>query len=335
MRTYRRLAFAIALALPFVVPAGASAALDVTRDPATGALNVSASGEMTERVTIDRAGDGALRIADAAAAVTSSDGACTVDPAAGTVACAASSGQAVNVSLGGGADELDARAATGITLRVDAGAAADRLRLGASGSAVATGTDALDTFDLSHADSSVRVRFDKASARVIARCAGCASPWAVTLPQRPKAVLLGTGDDDIDLRSWLLPGLTSWTTGAGRDRVIGSKTRRSSFNTGADPDVLVSWAPADTLLAGAGPDKLADLGGSGDILDGGADTDVMASLDGGRDTMRGGAGRDMCPSMRLQMSTCDSSGRVSGFEMNLYLPTTSQTSVLRVVGIFL
>jgi hypothetical protein len=51
--------------------------------------------------------------------------------------------------------------------------------------------------------------------------------------------------------------------------------------------------------------------------------------------MRGGAGRDMCPSLKIPMSSCDSSGRVRGFEMNLYLPVPSQKSVLRVVGIFL
>jgi Ca2+-binding RTX toxin-like protein len=331
----RTLTVAASLVLGALLPASASAALDVTRNAATGGFSVAASGDVAERVTLDRAGDGSLRIADAAGPVTSSDAACTADPATGTVSCATTSGMAVTVALGGGADTLDARSATGIALSVDAGAGADRLRLGASGMATATGTDRLDTFDLTHADASVRVRYEKAARRVVARCGGCSGAWAVTLPVNPKAVLLGTGDDDIDLRAWTVRGLTSWTTGAGRDRAIGSRYRRSVFNTGADPDVLLSWAPADTLLAGAGADKLADLGGSGDILDGGADIDVMASLDRGRDTMRGGAGRDMCPSLRMQMSTCDTSGRVSGFEMNLYLPVPTQTSVLRVVGIFL
>ncbi len=317
------------------LPSTASAALDVTRNPTTGGFNVTANGDVTEHVTIDRSADGSLRIADTTAPVTSSDAVCAADASTGTVACATSSGMSVTVALGGGADTFDARAATGIALRVDGGAGADRLRLGSSGMTVATGTDRLDTYDLSHADSSVRVRYETRARRVVARCGGCTGAWAVALPLNPKAVLLGTGDDDIDLRAWATRGLTSWITGAGRDRAIGSKYRRSVFNTGADADVLVSWGPADRLLGGAGADKLADLGGSGDFLDGGPDTDVMASLDGGRDTMRGGSGRDMCPSLRAGMSTCDSSGRVSGFEMNLYLPVPSQQSVLRVVGIFL
>ncbi|MCW2921498.1 MAG: hypothetical protein JWL76_1372 [Thermoleophilia bacterium] len=324
-----------ASALAVCLPASASAALDVTRDAATGGFNVAGSSDSIERVTIDRAGDGSLRIADSAAPVTSSDAACTADTSSGAVTCAASAGTKVVLSLNGGADELDARGATGIALSVDGGAGADRLRLGAAGMVTATGTDALDTFDLSHADSDVRVRYEAAARRVVARCGGCAGAWAVTLPTNPKAVLLGTGDDDIDLRAWNMRGLTSWTTGTGRDRAVGSKLRRSSFDTGADADILVSYAPADTLKGGAGTDQIADLGGSGDILDGGADIDVMASLDGGRDTMRGGAGRDMCTSLRRATSTCDSSGRVSSFEMSTYVPLPAPATILQVLGIFL
>lgn len=314
-------------------PATASAALDVTRNATTGGIDITASGDVIERVTIDRATDGSLRIADAAAPVTSSDAACAADPTAGTVSCATTSGMPVTALLGGGADTLDARAATGIALRIDAGAGADRLRLGSSGMTVATGTDRLDTYDLSHATGDTTARFERAPARVVVRCGGCETPWAVTLPTQPRAVLLGTGDDVVDLRTWRARGTTTWTTGAGRDRLLGSPVHRSTFMAGADADVLVSWAAADRMFGGPGTDKLADLGGTGDLMDGGPDTDVMVSLDGRNDTMRGGAGRDMCPSARRAMRTCDSSGRVSGFEMNTYLPTQDPKYTLGIVGI--
>ena len=323
--------------LVFVVAAGlpatASAALDVTRDPATGGFNIAASSDATERATIARADDGSLRISDSAAPVTSSDAACTADAATGIVACATTAGMAVALYLNGGADELDARGATGIALTVDGGAGADRLRLGASGMVTATGTDALDTLDLSHADSAVRVRYEAAAKRVVARCGGCAGAWAVTLPINPGAVLLGTGADDIDLRAWITRGLTSWTTGVGSDRAIGSKIRRSVFDAGVGVDLLVSWAPADTLKGGAGSDEIVDFGGSGDVLSGGGDIDVMASLDGGRDTMDGGAGHDMCPSARRPVSTCDESGRVRSFESTVYMPIASPSLVMTLFGI--
>ncbi len=319
-----------------VVPATATAALDVTRDAATGAIRATASGDVTERVTISRADDGSLRFADATAPVTASDASCIADAANGTVSCTTTAGQAVELALGGGADELDARGATGIALRVDAGPGADRLRVGSSGMTTSVGTDALDTYDLSHADAGATGRYEAAAKAVVVRCGGCEGGWSVTLPAQPKAVLLGTGDDDIDLRAWSVRGHTAWTTGAGRDRAIGSRIRRSTFTTGADPDVLLSWAPADRLLGGPGTDKIGDFGGAGDVLDGGPDIDIMASLDRARDTMRGGAGRDMCPSLFGAMRTCDSSGRVSGFEMNLYLPLPTQNGILRgVLGVYL
>lgn len=330
-RTARFLAVSVLGTL--LLPATASAALDVTRNAGTGGFSVVASGDITERVTLDRAGDGSLRIADATAAVTSSDAACTPDAATGTVSCATTSGMAVTVSLGGGADEFDARAATGIALRVDAGAGADRLRLGSSGMTTATGTDRLDTYDLSHADASVRVRYETRARRVVARCGGCAGAWAVTLPLNPKAVLLGTGSDDLDLRAWTMRGLTSWTLGVGADRAIGSKYRRSVFDAGADADVLVSWAPADTLKGGAGSDKVVDFGGSGDVLSGGGDIDILASLDGGRDTIDGGAGQDMCPTLHRPTSTCDTSGRVRNVETTLFMPVPSNALIMTLFGI--
>ena len=315
-----------------LLPTTATAALDASRDAATGAIRITATAGSAERVVLDRSDDGQLRIADAASAATSADATCTID-AAGAATCPAPAGTTVTLTLGDGADTLDARLATAVALSVDSGAGADRLRLGAAGMAVATSPDALDTVDLTHADGEVRVRYEAALRALVARCGECSLPWAVTLPASPAAIALGAADDDVDLTTWPGRGRTSWALGAGRDRFFGARVRRSVVDGGDDGDELLSRAPADTLLGGRGTDKIVDFGGSGDVLRGGADIDAMASLDGGADTIDGGSGRDMCPSLRRERSTCDTSGRVRSFEMSIYLPVPTEWSVRQVIGI--
>lgn len=309
-----------------VLAPNATAAVDVVREPSTGVVTVTGDASAdaitltrTDAVTVDITG-----------ATSSTDSSCTFF--ATGARCVAPAGTAVAITLGDGDDTLDAHAATGLELTVDGGAGADTLRLGSSGMTTVTDVTASDSIDLAHADGSIVVRWEAAFARLVARCGGCSSPFAVTLPAAPGTVTLGPDTDDVDLARWPGRGLTRWTLGADRDRFFGASVRRSIVDGGDGWDTLVSRAAADTLRGGAGFDKLADLGGSGDVLLGGADTDSMASLDTRRDTIDGQAGRDLCLTAGYTQRSCDA-GPVRSVETAQYLPGATAGRVLAALGI--
>lgn len=287
-------------------------------------------------VEVTRSDDGSVRIVGAAAA----DRVTIARDEAGLLVVADATGSTmtvadalVDVRLGAGNDIVDSRLATGVQLRLDGGAGADRFIVGTDVSTRIVDTTGTDTVDLSRVEGDVRVRWRQSLRRLTATCPECAGRGTVELPARPGAVVLGSGDDDVDLAGWRVRGRTTWNLGAGQDRFFGSPIRRSIVNGGADADELVSWAAVDVLRGGPGTDQIADFGGTGDVLLGGADWDVMASLDGRRDRLDGGAAKDMCPSLTRRATSCDTSGQARSFELVTYLPTTVWKTVLGVVGI--
>jgi Ca2+-binding RTX toxin-like protein len=321
--------FFVVLVLP---PAAVHASIDATRD-AAGSVYVTATGDAAEQVTLFQDGTATIRITDAAGPVGSSDGSCTVDATSGAATCPAASGAYVFVALGAGDDTLDARDARQVALTVDGGSGADTLQVGAGRMTRINDTTATDVIDLSHADDDVVVRWQASRTRVVATCTGCETSWTVVLPARPGTVRTGDASDDVDLRTWRAGGTTAWQLGAGADRWFGSPVHRAIVDGGADADSLVSYAPVDTLLGGAGTDKIADFGGRGDVLRGGADGDVMASLDGQRDVFDGGASRDMCLTIGGRTTRQCDTGSVTGFEMSRLMPRTTPGWVLPMLGI--
>lgn len=328
-----RLLAGVCSLLALALPAPAAAALDVTRDAASGGLRVASDGDEADAVTIERTAAGALRIHAVGGATSSTDAACTADEELhNAVSCALAPGAVVGVALGPGNDMLDARAATGVTMLVDGGPGQDTFRIGATGTAKVADATSGDVIDLSHAQGALRVRFERARARLVARCGGCPARWAVQLPAHPGRVVLGAHADDVDLVAWRAFGRTSWQLGADGDRFFGSPVHRSIVDAGADGDSLVSRTAVDVLRGGAGVDRLADFGGTGDLLAGGGDTDALASLDGRRDVIDGQAGRDLCLTARGQMSGCDT-GPVRSVETAQYQPITTLSFVLSTLGV--
>lgn len=329
----RILAVAACAVLALVVPPSASAAIDV-REFFGDELYITASGDGVDVVTIDRNEAGDLRIREATSTVTSSDGICSSDPQDPAVAtCSVPAGTVVTVTLGAGNDSLDARAATGVRLVVDAGRGSDTIRLGASGMARVVEIAPNATIDLSHADAPLRVRYEGARRLLVARCGGCSTPWAVMLPFGPGRVWLGAHADDVDLGAWPAVRRTTWLLGAGHDRFFGSATRRSIVDGGAGDDQLVSRAAADVLRGGHGADALADLGGAGDVLLGGPGVDALGALDRRRDTLDGGAGRDMCLATRRSTASCGEGGTVRNIDTHVYFPFVTRAGVLAALGI--
>ncbi|MCW2924849.1 MAG: hypothetical protein JWM98_2253 [Thermoleophilia bacterium] len=319
------------------LPCAARADVVVQRDAATGALRVTASDDAPAALTLGRSDTGALHVELASTNVTSPDGSCSASGEATpgrSVDCALTFGQAVQVLLGGGADLVDAREATGIALTIDAGAGADTIRAGASGTTTLVDDAAADTVDLSAATAGIRVRFEQARGRAVARCGGCATAWAVVLPRSPGRVVLGTEADDVDLAAWRARGATTWTLGDGSDRFWGAPLRRSIVMGGAGNDHLASRGVAVDLLSG-GPDMdaILDLGGVGDVLRGDGGTDAISSLDGRRDTVDGGASADACISTSREFAGCDTRpGGVRAFEQAIYLPVHTLRLQLQMLG---
>lgn len=320
-----------ALAL-LAVPQAAGAAVDVTSDGAGGVLVTG--GDAAESVVLDRASTGRLRVVDTSGTpVTSSDATCSADVEQPTaVTCAV---DAVSVALGAAGDTFDSTALTGsVTLTVSGGDGADTLRVGSPGTTTLTDVTLTDTIDLSSATSGITARYQASPVfRVVATCGGCAPAWTVRLPAGPGRVVLGPMDDRVELNAWRSYGRTTWVMGDGLDRFFGSPTRRSTVNAGLGNDQLVSRAAADTFNAGEGSDKLADLGGAGDILRAGPGVDTMASLDSRRDTVDGQGGRDMCLSRNRSTSGCDTGGPVRGIENPTYFPVTTQKMIFQAIGI--
>jgi hypothetical protein len=295
-----------------------------------------ASDASAATVTIDRADDSRLRVRFAGQLLTSEDPACSADPlATDTLECTTASSEKVTLMLGAGADTVDARGATGIALTVDAGCGTDTLRLGSSGTTTVIDSTAKDVIDLSAADSSIRVRYEKSKARVVARCTGCSTPWAVILPRAPGRVRLGGSADDIDLGAWPTRGVTTWQLGAGHDEFWGAPIHRSTVTGDAGNDKLISRGSAvDNFRGGVGMDKLLDLGGNGDVLRGDAGTDSISSLDGKRDTVDGGAAADICLSTSRLARGCDTRpGGVRNVEEPVYFPVHTLKLVKLVLGI--
>ncbi|MCW2926553.1 MAG: hypothetical protein JWM86_521 [Thermoleophilia bacterium] len=324
----------IALCMLLLVPATAGAAVDVRRDAATGAITIQGTSEAAESVTVARDDLGGLRVSETTA-VTSSDASCLPDALVpGAVTCVAPASDAnLTVTLGDGADVLDARDALGTNVVVDGGPGTDTFRFAGSSSIRINDATATDVVDLSlAANAATRVRYELASARLVVRCTKCETPFVATLPVFPGTVLLGSAVDDVELTTWRRPGRTVWSLGEGDDRFFGSPIHRSVVAGGLGQDGFVSRAAVDTFIGGAGHDRFADFGGRGDVLNGGADIDVFASLDGQRDTILGGASPiDSCARPHDTVR-CDS-GIVRGVEATTYLPFTSVKYVLGYVGI--
>jgi hypothetical protein len=324
------------MAIGLVLPVGAHAAIDVTRDAATGGLAISSAVDAADAVTLARTDAGALRIsASGGTAPTSSDATCSAaaDDAL-ALDCTAASGTKVAINLGGGADRLDATAAFGVRLRVNGGPGIDTLVLGSSGTTTVVDGTAQDTVDLSHADSSIRVRYERAAAHLVARCSGCAAPGGRLLPTAPRTGVLGADADDVKQAAWRTRGRATWILGNGDDRFWGAPSHRSIVSAGKGWDTLVSSTAVDTLRGDTGMDRIADFGGTGDVLLGGADTDSIGSLDSRRDIIDGGASPDQCLSTSRKVAGCDTRpGGVRNMEQASYLPVHGQRLVLTSLGI--
>jgi Ca2+-binding RTX toxin-like protein len=334
MRSRTLLSAMIAAVALLAAPQAAFAALDVTSN-GSGGVRVASTGDVAESVVVDRNSVGQLRVVDTSGApVTSSDAACAADPEQPTaVACTLAAGAAVAVDLGTQNDRLDTTLATGVALTVSGGAGTDTLRVGSSGTTTVTDPTTSDVIDLSAATSAVTIGYAAAPVyRLVASCGGCAPAWNVRLPASVGRVLLGPGDDRVNLAAWRTYGLSTFLLGDGVDRFFGSPTHRASIDAGAGNDQLLSRAAADILNAGAGNDHIADFGGIGDVIRGGAGTDVMSSLDDRRDVIDGQGGLDMCLSFSRETNRCDT-GTVRGFEYAYYFPTRTERLILQAVGI--
>lgn len=307
-----------------------AAAIDVTR-AGDGVVWVRGTAA-DEQVTIDRSEDGQLRVRDHGEAATSSDASCTADPVDGSVSCDGSTSM-VRVVLAGGADSLDATGAELAALVFNGGAGADTVRpTGARFTRIWDATTT-DTVDVSAFDGATQARWHRGQRRVALTCPDCGSRRIVLLSGRPGTVVLGAGNDDVDLRAWRVRGGTRWLLAGGNDRFHGSHVRRSNADGGAGADQLVSYAPRDVLRGGDDADKLADFGGRGDVLLGGRGIDALASMDRQRDTLDGQGDRDMCLAPRGRMPRDCDTGPVRGIEGVSYLPLTSQAWVFRMLGL--
>lgn len=321
----------VAAAACAIMAPTASAAIDVTR-ASDGVVWVRGS-DADETVTIDRADDGALRVTDAAGAATSSDATCEIDATTGAARCDAGTTFARAV-LAGGTDSLDASYADLAALIVNGGDGADTVRPAGAKFARVWDATTTDTVDVSAFDGGARARWHKGQRRIAITCPDCSSPHTVLLSGRPGTVVLTPQDDDVDIRTWRVPGRTTWSLGQGSDRFFGSQRRRSVANGGDGIDRLVSYDAADVLRGESGDDKIADFGGRGDVLLGGPGIDAMSSMDRSRDTLDGGTGKDFCltPQGGRGTSHCDS-GPVRHMETSTYLPLTTQSWVFMVLGI--
>lgn len=311
-------------------PVHALGAVNVTRSAAGGDVTITGTAD-ADSIAIARAesGNGLLVDGRAGTAVTSSDGSCTPEPdAPATIRCEVPGITRVSVRLGAGADVLDAMLASRIHLTVRGGPGIDRLRVGAGGTVRVEDGSAQDVIDMSHADSPVRVRYDAKVRRVVAICSCPDGRARVELPISPGRVLLGSADDDVDLRAWRRAGVTTWELRDGRDQFLGSPRRRSIVRGGEDADKLVSFAARDTLRGGPGTDKLVDIGGRGDVLDGGPDMDALFSIDRQYDTLIGGAGLDVCYSQSRWMSGCGA-GPKRSVEFTQYMPIITMRQIFR------
>ena len=307
----------------------AHAIVDVTR-ASDGVVWVRGD-DTDEQVTIDRADDGRLRIADTSGAPTASDATCAVDAAASTVLC--DSGTTfVRAVTAGGTDSVDATEASLAALIFNGGAGADTVKPTGARFARVWDPTTTDTVDVSALDGAVRARWNKRYNRVMLDCRSCSSTRRVLLSGRPGTVILTSGRDDVDLRPWRVLGTTTWRLGDDRDQFLGSNRRRSNVFGGDGADRLVSFAARDVLRGEGSHDKLGDFGGSGDRLLGGDGLDLFVSLDGSRDVLDGGGDRDMCASPGRSVRLCDG-GTIRGMEHSTYTPIRTRSYLFDMLGI--
>ena len=240
-------------------------------------------------VALRRAGAGALRLQDGAAAIAAGPG-CAAEP--GGVVCSVTPASAriveVSITLGDGADRVRS---DGVSARVDGGEGDDE---GSIVNDTPFGEGTL-TFDGGSGSDSLRA---EGSAYATASYAGRSAPVQASLDGVANDGESGEGDT-------LGPRVTTVLGGSGPDRLDAAGTPRVELRAGAGvdrvvggpgPDMLDGGPGDDIVEAGSGEDQV--IGGSGDdTIRGGDDFDRLIGhgvppASGERNTLYGEGGRD-------------------------------------------